>query len=600
VLLLCVPFQNIRLSSLSTALLATLLRTRGYKCIEGYVHFEFARLIGIDRYRAICAAGGANGLAGEMIFAESYHGPLGEKAEKRLSALFGEPQERRSVIETFERYCLSHVADAAPDIVGISTSCNQLLPAIWLARAIKRSFPETVIVLGGSACSTPMAPRIKEFYPHIDYIVSGYGEVPLLALARGQELGQNGIILSEEQVDLNELPVPDYSPFLGEAREFALESRELMLAFEGSRGCWWGEKHHCTFCGLNGLEMAFNAKSSERTVAEVRQLWDRYGYHLFATDTILARSHLKGALRELAQYEQKPRVFFEVKSNMTAAEVEVLHAANVCWIQPGIESLSTRLLGLLDKGLSTIQNIALLKWCRELRIRVSWNLLCGIPGERVEDYDEQIALMERIPHLQPAGGVHPIRIDRYSPYFKQHTRFGWPSIEPLPEYRMLHPHMPDESLADVAYHFDGVGGVSVREYFRRFQDAADRWRERHARGDGLFWDAQIGLVRISGDEAEKFERAPALERVLEYSHQIVTLDKLMDRAECTTEFLEQLVSLGILFVEGRSVLNLAVRIGRAPRIDPAPQDRRSESGGDDGIRTECMGFMNEDRRDQCG
>lgn len=33
-----------------------------------------------------------------------------------------------------------------------------------------------------------------------------------------------------------------------------------LLVLEGARGCWWGEKHHCTFCGLNGSLMKFRSK----------------------------------------------------------------------------------------------------------------------------------------------------------------------------------------------------------------------------------------------------------------------------------------------------------------------------------------------------
>jgi ribosomal peptide maturation radical SAM protein 1 len=568
VLLVCVPFQNPRLSSLSTALLATLLRSHGHDCREAYVHFEFARMIGMDRYRPICTAGGAKGLTGEMLFAESYHGSVDEEGERRLSALFGEAPARAALMEAFERYCLERIAAAQPDLVGMSTSCNQLMPSLWLARTVKRSFPQIQVVLGGSACSEPMGARVKEFYPHIDYVVSGYGEAPMLALAQGQDIASDGVLVNEQSVNLNDLPVPDYTTFLAEAKEFAENHHEMMLAFEASRGCWWGQKHHCTFCGLNGTEMAFNMKTSERTVSEVRNIWERYGYHLFATDTILARDHLKRALPALARHEDRPRLFFEVKANMTTAEVDVLHAANVRWIQPGIESLSTRLLQLLDKGVTAIQNLALLKWCRELRIRISWSVLCGIPGEHADLYHEQIALMDKIPHLQPAGGAHPIRIDRYSPYFEKYAKFGWKRLEPLPEYQSLHPHVPPESLPDLAYHFNGVGGVSVTEYIKELQHAIDRWHERHARGDGLFWDPNVGLIRIDGEDAHTFEHTSVLERVLKHSHEIIYLEELAARAECAPQFLDELVSLGILFVEGKKAVNLAVRLGRVAGMTP--------------------------------
>ena len=46
------------------------------------------------------------------------------------------------------------------------------------------------------------------------------------------------------------------------------------LLFETSRGCWWGAKSHCTFCGLNGETMAFRSKSPRRALDELEQLGD--------------------------------------------------------------------------------------------------------------------------------------------------------------------------------------------------------------------------------------------------------------------------------------------------------------------------------------
>ncbi len=40
----------------------------------------------------------------------------------------------------------------------------------------------------------------------------------------------------------------------------------IFVPYETSRGCWWGQKKHCTFCGLNPLGMNYRAKSPERAV----------------------------------------------------------------------------------------------------------------------------------------------------------------------------------------------------------------------------------------------------------------------------------------------------------------------------------------------
>ena len=46
----------------------------------------------------------------------------------------------------------------------------------------------------------------------------------------------------------------------------ALEAERF---FETSRGCWWGERMHCTFCGLNGATMSYRSKSPRRAVDEL-------------------------------------------------------------------------------------------------------------------------------------------------------------------------------------------------------------------------------------------------------------------------------------------------------------------------------------------
>ncbi|MEY3837712.1 MAG: hypothetical protein RL304_694, partial [Verrucomicrobiota bacterium] len=32
-----------------------------------------------------------------------------------------------------------------------------------------------------------------------------------------------------------------------------------LLALETSRGCWWGAKHHCTFCSFGGRDQVFRS-----------------------------------------------------------------------------------------------------------------------------------------------------------------------------------------------------------------------------------------------------------------------------------------------------------------------------------------------------
>jgi magnesium-protoporphyrin IX monomethyl ester (oxidative) cyclase len=63
--------------------------------------------------------------------------------------------------------------------------------------------------------------------------------------------------------DLDGLPYPTFDDYFAQLRTTSFAKRVLpALVMETSRGCWWGAKHHCTFCGLNAEGMAFRSKSA--------------------------------------------------------------------------------------------------------------------------------------------------------------------------------------------------------------------------------------------------------------------------------------------------------------------------------------------------
>src|SRR5262249_26316977 len=121
---------------------------------------------------------------------------------------------------------------------------------------------------------------------------------------------------------LDALPDPDYDEFYEDAARFRLDrdpswQERVVLNFEASRGCWWGQKKHCTFCGLNADGMAFRLKAPERVLATMRHLSERYRFqHLQATDNILAMSYWKTLLPRLSEQRltsagQPVGIFFE-------------------------------------------------------------------------------------------------------------------------------------------------------------------------------------------------------------------------------------------------------------------------------------------------
>ena len=130
---------------------------------------------------------------------------------------------------------------------------------------------------------------------------------------------------------LDELPVPDFSDYFRvRAATLTNEPGPAWLPIEASRGCWWGEIAHCTFCGLNGETMAFRKKSAQRVLDETDELTARHGpLPLQVDDTILAmeyrcqpiESSLRARCAERAAYQIRstPAIGPDAGSGRTAA-----------------------------------------------------------------------------------------------------------------------------------------------------------------------------------------------------------------------------------------------------------------------------------------
>jgi radical SAM superfamily enzyme YgiQ (UPF0313 family) len=73
---------------------------------------------------------------------------------------------------------------------------------------------------------------------------------------------------------------------------------DIAILFESSRGCWWGAKSHCTFCGLKASTMLFRSRPAMTVAREILDLAARYKVLNFvAVDDIIdlgTRSHAHG------------------------------------------------------------------------------------------------------------------------------------------------------------------------------------------------------------------------------------------------------------------------------------------------------------------
>ena len=200
-----------------------------------------------------------------------------------------------------------------------------------------------------------------------------------------------------------------------------------------------GEKRAIVrFCGLNGSNMAFRSKSANRSLEELDYLTKRYpDKPVSVVDNILDMRYFKDFIPRLTERATPLELFFEVKANLRKEQVRQLRAAGVTMIQPGIESLSDPILKLMKKGVKAIQNIQLLKWCKEIGMRAEWNILWGFPQEPAEEYERMAHMIPLISHFQPPISASPLRLDRFSPNYDTSEQMGFKNVRPYPSYNYI-------------------------------------------------------------------------------------------------------------------------------------------------------------------
>lgn len=486
VALVNMPWARAHTPSIQCGLLKSELIQQRHEVEVHYPNLDLAALIGAERYSAISNLESERiHLLGEWLFVPSAFGRQDD--EEVYIHTFPEIADMSSSMGGFEELCklrnetlpdwITAVAEARDwsvyDLVGFTSTFEQNVPALALARKIKETQPKVPIVFGGANFDGQMGREFVRAIPWIDYAVIGEGEQAtaslVAALSHGEDPTEVPGVCSVKHGQLrmapprppmksmDRVPIPDYEDYfsaLDRLGRFAvLGSREVSLVAELSRGCWWGEKHHCTFCGLNTLSMEFRAKSSEQALAHLTNLSARYQIlRIDAVDNILDMKYLNGLCTELHMAKLDLDIFFEVKANLTRAQIRTLRDAGIRRIQPGLESLSTHVLTLMRKGSSLLLNVRLLKWARYYGVSVVWNMLMGFPGETAEDYRRQIELIPALHHLQPPGGCGRLWLERFSPFFSD-PDLGLTQTSPKQAYRFAYP-IEGIDYEKIAYFFD--------------------------------------------------------------------------------------------------------------------------------------------------
>jgi ribosomal peptide maturation radical SAM protein 1 len=511
------PFANIELPSIALTQIRYITQAEFPGRVSVNIvplNHDFAKYLGIDRYQLVSTSMQAlyAGL-GDWFFRQQAFPELPDNSEKYIQRFFwgkgSQEQQVRDMIEqkrpNLDTYLDELIAAYEIDkaqIVGFTSMFMQNAASFAMARKLKERNTEVITVMGGANCEFPMSRVIAERIRYIDFVFSGPalksfpafvrhcldGDLSKCASIRGifsksAPLPAYGPEIMGEEMSIDTLIELDYDEFLRRFDDyFANTDLKPILPFETSRGCWWGERAHCTFCGLNAATMNYRAMKPELAIEQFNALFRFSGKaSMFqAVDNILPKSYLEEVLPFL-EPPANAQIFYEVKADLSERDFAVLSKARVKHIQPGIESLATSTLKLMKKGTTAFQNVNFLKMCALYDIKPYWNLLIGFPGEGADVYRRYLEIIPLLIHLEPPSGVFPVRFDRFSPYFMRADDYKL-DLHPMDFYSFIYP-FDEGTLQDFVYYF--ADRNLLAEYFTtmvqwigKLQDVVNQWQAR--------------------------------------------------------------------------------------------------------------------------
>ncbi|MCX5704312.1 MAG: radical SAM protein, partial [Candidatus Omnitrophica bacterium] len=291
------------------------------------------------------------------------------------------------------------VSQIEPDVIGCTMLESTLPSALIILKKAKEINHKIKTVLGGpgaivgNVVDDGNLQDIIKKCNWIDAIIYGEGEKLFEKYLEGawadkkiitvQDLkslsstqGDSGLLL-----DLDSLPMPDYDrlPVQG----------YLWMSIHASRGC----PFNCAFCFENCYWVRFRQKSPKRVISEMNLLSERYKKNKFYICDSLA-NHIATQLSEGLLKESK-KYFWDCYMRVTEdcldiEKVSLWASGGLERARIGVESASSRVLKMMNKGVLPEQTRKSLMNFAQSGIKTTTLWIAGFPGESEADFQESI------------------------------------------------------------------------------------------------------------------------------------------------------------------------------------------------------------------
>jgi len=342
--------------------------------------------------------------------------------------------------DAFYEHIVDTILDPDDEMVGLMTDADSLHHTIILSQRVKARRPDVKVCLGGPA-SSPMAARILNTFPTVDYVVRSEGEATFVELIRhlqgnlpASEIhglswrdGDRAVDNAPRplELDLDRIPMPDFAAF-----DMASGAP---LYLDVGRGC----PFKCSFCATAPFwKRQYRMKSIERIVAEAVHVRDLYGrksvnfsHDIFTCDRAWTLEFCDHLIKNPIHMDWT----CSTRTDIIDPEVlEKLAEAGCVEIYYGIETGSQEMQQQIDKGLDLDWARKIVQTTADVGIRPVTGFILGYPFETKKTLEDTIT---RYFQYLEAGGyrAHMFILSPF-PESPMYAQYGVPHIDRPAEY----------------------------------------------------------------------------------------------------------------------------------------------------------------------
>lgn len=296
------------------------------------------------------------------------------------------------------------------EIIGFSCFKSNMSSSLKLIRLLKSGNKNIKIIAGGPEITRQFFKTSGKFTrdikSQVDFIVTGEGEKPLLAIVRtGQQAaGQDKKITFNELADLGALPWPVYKGL-----DIGSYPRKNSISILSSRGC----VRKCRFCSERLLYKKFRQRPVKNMIEEIRYYKSRYKTEYFVFHDSMINNDLK-KLEELCGEVIKNfgsikwEAQIAIRKDMSHETLEKIKKSGCYNLFVGLESGCDRTLEKMNKGFTTKEAADFFKKLNGAGLFFGVSIIIGYPGETEAEFRESLdfiiknkALIPKIEQINP-------------------------------------------------------------------------------------------------------------------------------------------------------------------------------------------------------